>query len=165
MPRVASNSRNDEFVNTTPCPLRHYLEWNDEAIHKPLIINTKTEKKEFHKWIIIPYTEIATSCKQLSQWRVCVCCHCERSEAIHKPQKVNAKTENKKNSPPLFPFVIANETKQSTKYKKQSPLSSLQAKKQSTNHHSPLVITKAEDLWQFTNHKLSLKSRKEIHNQ
>ena len=29
------------------------------------------KEKEFHEWIIIPYTEIATSCKQLSQWRVC----------------------------------------------------------------------------------------------
>ena len=41
-------------------------------------------------------------------------CHCEWNEAIHKPQKVNAKTEKKKNSLPLFPFVIANEVKQST---------------------------------------------------
>ena len=58
--------------------------------------------------------EIATSCKQLLQWQVCVYCHCEWNEAIHKPQKVNAKTENKKNSLPLFPFVIASEAKQST---------------------------------------------------
>ena len=60
----------------------------------------RTSRDDKLKWlckhIIFPlcasifnFLWIATSCKQLSQWRVCVYCHCEEwnDEAIHKSQK------------------------------------------------------------------------------
>ena len=74
--------------------------------------------------------EIATSCKQLSQWQVCVYCHCERSEAIYKSQKA------------ISFFVITS--------KKTIHKSSLIS----------FVIAKAEGLWQSTNHKKSMQKQK-----
>ena len=79
---------------------------------QPLMVNTKIEKKKFINRIIMSYTEIATSCKQLSQWRVCEYHPLPPSSLRAKrsnpqPQKVNAKTKNKKNSLFLYPFVIA----------------------------------------------------------
>ena len=41
-----SSPRNDEFVNTTICPIRHCEGRRLVAIHKSLIINTKTENKK-----------------------------------------------------------------------------------------------------------------------
>ena len=107
----------------------HCEEQGDEAIHKPQKVNTKNKKeKEFHEWLIVSHTEIATSCKttlamtsfvwlsrclilrlprlfQSLAMTVLGCCHCEEwnDEAIHKH---------------THPFVIARSetTKQSTNH-------------------------------------------------
>ena len=44
-----SNSRNDEFVNTTPCHLRHCEGRRPVAIHKPLIFYHSQKRKRNHR--------------------------------------------------------------------------------------------------------------------
>ncbi len=41
-----SKPRNDEFVNTTLCPICHCEGRRPVAIHQPPIVNTKTENKK-----------------------------------------------------------------------------------------------------------------------
>ena len=97
MPRVASNSRNDEFVNTTPCPLRH----------------CETSQ---------------------NSWQSITTIHCPSSLRGAK-RRSNPQTTNN------LCF-----------YRKNKRINHLLP---------PLVIAKAEGLWQSTNHKTPTKNRKE----
>ena len=92
---------------STPLLLRNFPPYKGRQTPQTTNNKHKNQKeKEFHEWIIIPHNEIATSCKQLSQWRVCEYHPLPPSSlrdfvevvAIHKPLIVNTKIEKKKKS-------------------------------------------------------------------